>query len=162
VAADRGEREQPARSVHQRGHGERGSALLLIPAGFVAFLVLAALAFDQSRLFAVRRQLIDVAASAANDAVAAAVDQGAYRAGDGGALAPRLAVNRAETEVAAALAARGLDDVRWTVAVDDGGGPPRVVVRLEADLSTLFARIAPGGYGTTRVAVVSSATFSTF
>jgi hypothetical protein len=133
-----------------------------VPAGFVAFLVLAALAFDQSRLLAARRQLIDVAASAANDAVAVSLDQDAYRTAGAGGLAPRLVAGRAEAEVAASLAARGLTDVRAVVTIDDANGTPRVVVRLESELTTVFARLAPGGYRRARVAVAASATFSTF
>jgi hypothetical protein len=137
---------------------ERGSALLLVPAAFVALLVLAAVAVDQSMLFAARRQLIDAAASAANDAAAVAVDEGLYR--DTGVATPAIA--RAEAAVAAALAARGIDDVESSVTLDDGPDGPEVVVRLETELPSIFARLAPGGYGRTTVRAAGSATLSIF
>ncbi|MEA3215505.1 MAG: hypothetical protein QOJ19_1661 [Acidimicrobiia bacterium] len=139
--------------------GERGSAVLLLPAGFVALLVLAAIAVDQSRLFAARRQLLDVAASAANDAVAASLDESAYRRGEGAA----LAAVRASSEVRASLAAHGLADrVRSQVSLREGPAGPEVIVRLESDEPTVFARLAPGGYGTTAIRVTASATFVIF
>lgn len=136
--------------------GERGSAVLLLPAGFVALLVLAAIAVDQSRLFAARRQLLDVAASAANDAVAASVDESAYRRGEGAA----LAAARAESEVRASLAGHGLAGrVQSHVTTQQGPSGPQVIVRLESHEPTVFARLAPGGYGTTAIRVTASATF---
>jgi hypothetical protein len=144
--------------VRRRATSERGSALLLVPAGFVALLVLAAVAVDQSMLFAARRQLIDVAASAANDAAAVAVDEAAYR-GSGGT---PVTSARAEAGVAAALAARGMDDVLRSVTVTDGPDGPEVVVRLETELHSVFARLAPGGYGQVTIRVAASATLDTF
>jgi hypothetical protein len=137
---------------------ERGSAILLVPAGFVALLVLAAIAVDLSMLFAARRQLIDIAASAANDAATVAVDEGAYR--QGGNAVPSL--SRAEAAVAGALAARGLDDVVASVEVLEGSDGPRVVVSLETELRSVFARMAPGGYGETAVRATASSTLSIF
>lgn len=156
----------PARKPGRRRHrthrplrGERGSALLLLPAGFVALLVLAAIAVDQSRLFAARRQLLNVAASAANDAVAAGLDESAYRRGVGAA----LAAGRAESEVDAALAAHGLvNRVRRQVTVGEGPRGPEVTVRLEAEEPTLFARLAPGDYKSVPIRVTASATFIVF
>jgi uncharacterized membrane protein len=142
-----------------RLRGERGSAVLLLPAGFVALLVLAAIAVDQSRLFAARRQLLDVAASAANDAVAAAVDESAYRQGRGAI----LSTDQAESEVRSSLAAHGLTNrVRPQVAVRQGPAGPEVTVQLESEEPTLFARLAPGGYGSTSIRVTASATFIIF
>ena len=131
---------------------------MLIPAGFVALLVLAAIAVDQSMLFAARRQLLDVAASAANDAAAVAVDEGTYR--QGGPPAP--IANRAEAAVADALSARGLDEVVATVEVTEGPDGPRVVVRLETSLRSVFARLAPGGYRETTIRVAASSTLDVF
>ena len=154
----RRERRPAGRRVRRRLTGERGSALLLVPAGFVALLVLAAIAVDQSMLFGARRQLIDAAASAANDAAAVAVDERAYR-GSGGI---PVTSARAEAGVAAALAARDMDDVVRSVTVADGPDGPEVVVRLETELPSVFARLAPGGYGSVTIRVAASATLDTF
>lgn len=149
----------PAERRLGRLGGERGSALLLLPAGFVAFLVLAAIAVDQSRLFAARRQLLDVAASAANDAVAAAIDEASYREGHGAV----LSTAQVEAEVRSSLAAHGLiDRVRPQVTIRNGPGGPVVTVQLESDQPTLFAGLAPGGYRTTPIRVTASATFIVF
>ena len=138
----------------RRQRAERGSALLLIPAAFVALLVLGAIAVDQSMVFASRRELIDVAASAANDAAAVALDQSAYR----GSAAPTMSLARAEAAVGEALAARGRDDVVASVRIDDADDGPRVVVRLEVELRSVFARLAPGGYRRTAIRVEASST----
>ena len=52
-----------------------------MPAGFLALLVLAALAVDQARILGVRRELLDLSASIAADAVAASLDPDAYHRG---------------------------------------------------------------------------------
>lgn len=132
---------------------------MLIPAAFVALLVLAALAFDQSLLFAARRELVDVASSAANDAAAFALDGSAYRRGEG----PALSRERAADAVARSLAERGLSDrVTARVEVTGAGDQLRVVVYLERRVPAVFARLAPGGYRSTPVRVVASASLSPF
>lgn len=139
--------------------GERGSALLLVPAGFLALVVLATLAFDQARVFGARRELLDVAASAANDVAAVALDRSAYY--EGGRVA--TVQQRGEALVAEELAARGLEDrVRARVAVRESGGGPEVVVKLETEVASVFGRAAPGGWRRTAVRVSASATLDIF
>lgn len=60
---------------------ERGSVLMLMPAGVLVVLILASIAVDMSVVHLRKRQAVDLAASAANDAATAAADPGALRAG---------------------------------------------------------------------------------
>ena len=58
---------------------ERGSALMLMPAGLLIVLVLASIAVDMSLVHLRKRQAFELAAAAANDAATAGVDQGRVR-----------------------------------------------------------------------------------
>lgn len=142
----------------QRGPGERGSALLLVPAGLLIVVLLGAVAFDVSRLYLARRELVDIAASAANDIAAAAIEGAAYRSsGD-----LRWSQARAEAALGEALARRGLDgNVRGTVRLE-AASSPHVEVVLEADVRWLFAQGLPGGGATTTVRGAGWAVFDTF
>jgi hypothetical protein len=141
------------------GQGEDGSALLLIPAGFIALLVLAALAFDQARLFGIRRELLDISASTASDAAAAILDRGAYY--ENGQLTAGSVGGQALLDEQ--LAVRGLTGrVSGTVRVRNEPGGPVVIVELTTTATSLFARMAPGGWARTDVHVVSSASLDTF
>lgn len=57
---------------------EDGSALALVPAGFLVLILLAALAVDSAAAYLGQQQLHDSLSAAANDAVAAAVDNRAF------------------------------------------------------------------------------------
>jgi hypothetical protein len=63
--------------------GDRGSTLLLVPAGFLVVLILASIAIDMSLVHLRQRQAVDVASGAANDAVTAIADQSGLRRGSG-------------------------------------------------------------------------------
>jgi len=153
VAAERGRL-----TARRRGAGQRGSALLLMPAGLLIVVLLAAVAFDVSRLYLARRELVDVAASAASDIAAEAIDPAAYLAS--GEL--RWSQARADAALREALARRGLEgDVRGSVSLG-AGSSPQVEVVLEADVRWLFARGLPGGGATTTVRGGGWAVFDTF
>ncbi len=124
------------RSARRR---ERGSALLLFPAAVAVVLVLAAIAVDLSIAFLGERALTVAAAAAANDAVAAGLDEAAFRSTG----TYRLDPVRAET------AARSTIDrqrsslpahLEIAVAVEDD----RVTVRLAGSVPYLFAPSVPG------------------
>ena len=68
--------------------GDRGSTLMLVPAGLLVVLVMASIAVDMSLVHLRQRQAVDVASGAANDAVTAAAEEGALRGGDGVAVVP--------------------------------------------------------------------------
>jgi hypothetical protein len=132
---------------------EEGTALVLLPAAVLALVVFASLAFDLSRLFVARRELTDLAASAANDAVALGIDAEQYRAGRGAVLSPAAV----DAVVAEALAATG-----WSGAVRAdvrlaGGASPRVDVVLETEVRSLFAAALPEGWEAKTVRGAASA-----
>lgn len=62
------------RPIPRPGPRSSGSVLALVPAGFLVLVLLAALAVDSAVSYLGQRQLHDAFAAAANDAVAAAVD----------------------------------------------------------------------------------------
>ena len=124
---------------------ERGSVLLLVPAGLLVLLVLAAIAVDGAVVFLAQRELAGAAAAAANDA-ATGVDEGAFYAGevalDGG--------RAAETAVQAVAARRphGVDVV----------GSPDVVVAGTTVTVVVAGRVRPPfGHREFRLAARASA-----
>ena len=135
-------------------HSQRGSALLLVPAGVLVLVVLGAVAVDSAVVLLAQRQLADVAAGAANDGAAAALDDaGFYRAGT-----LRVAQDRAQAAAEASFrrtAPAGLlaPAVRAEVL---GADPPRVRVTASAEVELVFARAVPGA--SERVAVRASST----
>lgn len=58
--------------------GEAGSALMLVPAGFLILVLLAVLSVDVAMSYLGRRELFDMAAAAANDAAVVGIDQDEY------------------------------------------------------------------------------------
>ncbi len=131
-----------------------------MPAGFLILMVLAAVAFDVSRLYMARRELVDVAASAASDVAGQSLDPDAYRTG--GQLV--WSQPRAEAAVARSLADQGLTGrVRAVVALVVAPEGSRVEVTLETDVPWLFAHGVPGSDRiSTAVRGGGWATFDTF
>lgn len=129
--------DRPARS--SRGdRGDRGSSLVLMPAGVLVVLILASIAVDMSVVHLRKRQALDLAAAAANDAATAGADPVALRAGAFRLepAAARQVVLRtvAASELAPDLAAAPL------VRVTDTG----VVVTLAVEADYVFAGALPG------------------
>jgi Flp pilus assembly protein TadG len=121
---------------------ERGTALLLAPAGMLILLVLAALSFDLALAFQAKRQLVELAEAAANDAVTAGLDDGRFRAAGTYCLDP----TRVARSVAATIGA-GSAEVR-VVAIDVPAAPgdcaTGTAVTLEARSPYPFGRAVPG------------------
>jgi hypothetical protein len=65
----------------RRSADERGSVLMLVPAGVLIVFVLASIAVDMSLVHLRKRQAFDLASAAANDAATAGADQAALRSG---------------------------------------------------------------------------------
>jgi hypothetical protein len=132
---------------------DRGSALMLMPAGLLIVLVLASIAVDMSVVHLRKRQAFELAAAAANDAVTAAVDQGRLRTTHDYLLDPE----RARAVVADVVAA--------SEVAPELAGPPvvtvtaagvRVELALEADY--IFADVVPGAPDRTEVTGSATAT----
>ena len=118
---------------------DRGSVLVLVPAGFLVLVLLGAMAVDSAVAFLGQRQLADTTAGAANDAASAALANGAfYRSGT-------LSIDPSEAAavVCRSVAAQGDGDLRdLTLAIAVAG--PVLRVRAHAEIDAVFGRIVPG------------------
>jgi hypothetical protein len=122
----------------RRSAGDRGSALLLMPAAVLVVIVLASIAVDMALVHLRQRQALDLAASAANDAVSAGTDPVLVRRGETG-LDPAAARRRVERAVAVSDLAGDLAGPPVLHVGDD-----RVEVELTVRADHLFARAIPG------------------
>ena len=120
---------------------ERGSALLLMPAGVLLVLLLGALAVDHALAFMAERQVANLAAAAANDAATAALDRAQLYADGAVVLDPVLARAAAEATVGAQLPGR-LEGVALDVVVDPVAAT--VTVRVTGTVPYLFSDAVPG------------------
>jgi Flp pilus assembly protein TadG len=121
---------------------ERGSVLLLVPAGVLVVIVLASIAVDFAIAFLGEREVASLASAAANDAASAAVDEAHLRTTGEFRIDP----DRAEDVVAATIAASSVDLHLDAPVVDviDIGGEPAVRVRLTGRIDYVFAPALPG------------------
>lgn len=131
---------------------QRGSVLMLLPAGVLVVLLLGAIAFDMSLVFLRQRQASSVAADIANDVATLAVDEQHFRATGEFRLDPARAeaigLELAATSDIAAL----LRDAQVIVVGDSA-----VEVRLTAEAAYVFARAIPGAADGAEVVATSTA-----
>ena len=135
---------------------ERGSALLLMPAGVLVVLILGALAVDSAVLFLGERELADLTAAAANDAATAALDAESFY--DCGSL--QLDEMRAREVVRAVVGARSSDAVEVSgvsVAVSNDVARPEVTVAAQGTVQLVFTPAIPGAARTRVVSARSTA-----
>lgn len=132
-----------AQTAHAAAQDEpqRGSVLLLVPAGVLVLFVLAAIAVDHAQAFLGQRELSAAAAAAANDAAGAAVSDAAFYGGRGGPIVIDGA--RAERLAAEAVARRRPTGVTITELVVRVDGP-HVCVGLAGRVAYLFTPLVPG------------------
>jgi hypothetical protein len=127
----------------RRGRRERGSVLLLVPAGVLIVVVLASIAVDFAIAFLGEREVADLASACANDAATAAVDEAHLRAtGEF-----RLDRSRVEAVVRATIESASTEvdldpPVVELVTVD---GQAAVRVELTGTIDYVFAPALPGG-----------------
>lgn len=129
--------------MHTERYGEAGSALLLFPAGILILLVLASLSFDLSLAFQRKRQLVELADAAANDAVTAGLDEARLRVDGSYCLDP----GRVARSVGRSLEASELQPRVVQVRLITAPGaacPTGVAVTLAARTEYAFARAVPG------------------
>lgn len=131
---------------------ERGSVLMLMPAGVLIVLLLGAVAFDMSLVYLRQRQASSLAVDLANDLATAALDETAFRAGDGYRLDP----NAAEVLGRRMIVASGLAQHVRALEIDVLG-PDEVHVRVVLDVRYVFARSIPGADDGTTVTASASA-----
>jgi hypothetical protein len=124
---------------------ERGSVLMLVPAGFLVLVILAALAVDSAATYLGQQQLHDSLVAATNDAVTAGLSSPSFYSNGAVVLDPN-AVGRAVCLSVAAQSDTDLHAVQLSMAVN---GP---AVRLEgrATVDAVFGRVIPG-FGHRRV-----------
>jgi hypothetical protein len=135
-----------------RKERDRGSALMLMPAGLLIVLVLASIAVDMSLVHLRKREAFELAAAAANDAAAAGADQGRLRSGS---YVLDLDVTRAVVDdaLAASELAPHLAEPP-VVTVTEAG----VRVELAVEAEYVFAGIVPGAPEGTIVRASATAT----
>lgn len=115
---------------------DRASTLLFFPAALLVMVVLAAITVDFARLHLVQRQVDDIAAATANDAVTVGLDVGGLRSGDDYRLAPGRV---------RAVAGAHADHAALPVAVVARMTDPRsVAVTVSAVVPLAFSRAIPG------------------
>ena len=131
VGADRGRRDG----------GQRGSALLVLPAALFVVLVLGAVAVDLTVRHLAVHQAVDAAAAAANDAVTVGLDEAALRSGAGYRVDPE----RAREAARRAVAARSLRHRVTRLEVSVGPGPDEVTVEVVLVVDPVLAGALPGG-----------------
>jgi Flp pilus assembly protein TadG len=139
--------------VSRTGGRDRGSALLLMPAGLLILLVLASIAVDMSLVHLRKRQAFELAAAAANDAATAGVDQGHLRTTHDYVLDPETARAVVVDVVAASELAPEL--ARPPVVTVTAAG---VSVELALEADYIFADVVPGAPDGTEVTATATAT----
>jgi hypothetical protein len=139
--------------VSRTGGRDRGSALLLMPAGLLIVLVLASIAVDMSLVHLRKRQAFELAAAAANDAATAGVDQGHLRTTHDYVLDPETARAVVVDVVAASELAPEL--ARPPVVTVTAAG---VSVELALEADYIFADFVPGAPDGTEVTATATAT----
>lgn len=133
-------------------HRQRGSVLMLMPAGVLIVLLLGAISFDLSLVFLRQRQASSVAVDIANDLTSASFDERTFR--ETGAFA--LDADRADT-LGRALADQS-DLAGRVVAFDvEVIGADGVRVTLTVRVDYVFAKAIPGAADGTTVTASATA-----
>lgn len=129
---------------------ERGSSLMLMPAGVLVFVILGALAVDFSNVHLSQREVISAVQGAASDAAASSYSDATFY-GEG---VIEIDERAAEAEARASLAAT---DPRIRITSFDVTDAGLVVIEAEAPVDTIFAKALPGGPDTVTVTARASA-----
>ena len=132
---------------------ERGSVLMLVPAGILVLLVLGAIAVDSAVVFLAQRDLANRTAAAANDIAAAAVSDDAFYSG--GDIVVSESVADAFVDVSFAPGRRPAGFESWTADASTAGRS--VTVSATAEVRYLFAPAVPGAARSTVVRARSTA-----
>lgn len=125
--------------------GQRGSVLMLVPAGALVVILLGAIAFDLSLVFLRQRQAASLTADVANDLASMALDAPTFRESGTYVLDPALADEVGRSLLDASDLAEHIMSATVTVEGDD-----TVTVQVTVGVDYVFARAVPGaGDGTT-------------
>ncbi len=135
---------------------DRGSVLMLMPAGLLLVLMLGAIAFDLSLVFLRQRQASSLAVDVANDVATAALDEEAFRRDGEFVLDPGRATELGVELVGASDLQELIQDVEVQVI-----GPDEVTVRVVVRVDYVFARAIPGASDGTNVTATATAVATT-
>ena len=117
---------------------DRGSVLMLVPAGVLVLFVLGAIAVDFAVAFQAQRALSATAAALANDAATVALSEERLYAG--AVVLDEAAAGEMVREALEGRAPRGVRDVRWSVTTRGD----QVCVTLTGRVAYVFSRAVPG------------------
>lgn len=131
---------------------QRGSVLMLMPAGVLVVLLLGAISFDLSLVYVRQRQAAGLAVDLANDLASAALDEAHLRATG----AYLLDQDRADA-IGAELADRSDLADHLDGLVVEVVGPDTVRVVLTVRVEYVFARAIPGASDGTTVTAQATA-----
>jgi hypothetical protein len=141
--------------LSDRRASDRASVLMLMPAGVLIVLMLAAIAVDLSLVFLRQRQASALAADIANDLATAALDVEGLRQGGTFELDPTRARRLGEELAESSDLADELVGVDVTV-ID----ATTVTVTIRAAVDYLYTSIIPGASDSTEVQATATATAS--
>jgi len=127
---------------------------MLMPAAVMVVLVLGAIAVDLSIVQLAHRDLVDIAASAANDAAGFGLDPEDFRRTG----AYRIDLARAEQAVHRSVAAHDPHGHVSEIRVIAGPGVDQITVELAMPVEHLFAKAIPGARDDTVVTAHATAT----
>jgi len=134
---------------------QRGSVLMLMPAGVLIVLLLGAISFDLSLVFLRQRQASGVAVDLANDLASAALDEATLRGSGAFVLDPRRAEDLAASFVGGSDVASQLTSLEVEVI-----GADRVRVTIILWVDYVFAKAIPGAAEGTSVTAQATAVAS--
>jgi Flp pilus assembly protein TadG len=145
--------------VSPRPERERGSTLLLFPAGLLIMVALAAMTVDSAIAFMAQRELMNATAAAANDAATEALSDGSFyednRIELSAAAVEAIAVDRVLAVVDTARHHGLTVDAQAVPAAPGCAWTVRVTASSTVD--ELFGKAMPGSSGTVAVRASSSA-----
>jgi Flp pilus assembly protein TadG len=127
----------------RRAQIERGSALLLVPVMVLILILAAGLVVDSSIAFSTKRDLVEAASAAANDASSAISEDPTYTSG-GTILSGDLVSKRAQQAIDARRNHLGHDVTVQTAIVTGADGRPAVRVTVTGSAHFLFSKAIPG------------------
>ena len=135
---------------------ERASALMLVPAGVLVLLVLAAIAIDSAAILLAQRELANQTAAVANDITTLALDDDALY----GAGTVTIDAGRASEFVERALATppQGARSVEAAFEIAPDGRT--ITISTRAEVPWFFARVLPTADDVAVVEAVSTATLT--
>lgn len=131
---------------------ERGSVLMLMPAGALIVLLLGSISFDLSLVFLRQRQASSLAIDVANDLATAALDADAFRVDGEFRLDPERADDLGRQLVSSSDLAQAVVEVEVRVLA-----PDTVEVRVVVEVAYVFARAIPGAANGTTVSATATA-----